>query len=417
MASSTDSLAVKSDRSSTSLSSSTGTIRDGTVWKAGRRYLDDADCPGVYPLPIDLTETHRQEMLTQLGQIVFGAPFLSTRLLEKPPRRVLDLGCDAGFWSMLCHQYFSGQLGKEERGGGGGETLEGGQQQHRISFVGIDVKPPPADADECYRALGMDWEYIQHDLSETPWPVADESFDVVMAKDLALALDGRAYANIVGEYTRVLKPGGILEIWEHDYILRNLTPKIQQQHHHHHHHHQGNNAMGAGRQLDRMGVYSADNSSLLLPTTNAYAVEYNQWITTGLAARQLPAVPCSFISAMLGAGLVEGTEKLGRMLSRRVAVPLVAGPVRWEQEQEQEGRAGPRVLSDEQKAVRQTALDTFVGMVEAFEPVLREASGKDQAGWDAWAAKAKRNWLQEGGFAFGEFLELAAWSMTKEESA
>lgn len=404
MASSTDSLAVKSDRSATSLSSST--IRDGTVWKAGRRYLDDAECPGVYPLPIDLAETHRQEMLTQLGQMVFGAPFLSTSLLENPPRRVLDLGCDAGFWSVLCHQYFSGQLGKGE--GGGQEGLEGGQQQHKMSFVGIDVKPPPADVDECYRALGMDWEYIQHDLGETPWPVADEYFDVVMAKDLALALDGRAYSNIVCEYTRVLKPGGILEIWEHDYILRNLTPKIQ-----------GQNIMAqpdaavVGGQLDRMGVYSADNSSLLRPATNAYAVEYNNWITTGLAARQLPAVPCSFISAMLGAGLVEGTEKLGRMVSRRIAVPL-AGLVSWEQGA---GDKAPRVLSDEQKAVRKTALDAFVGMVEAFEPVLREASGKDQAEWDAWSAKAKRNWLQEGGFAFGEFLELAAWSMMKEGSA
>lgn len=53
-------------------------------------------------------------------------------------------------------------------------------------------------------------------------------------------------------------------------------------------------------------------------------------------------------------------------------------------------------------------------MIEALEPVVRGASGKDQAEWDAWWAKAKKNWLQEGGFASGEFWELAAWSMTKE---
>lgn len=384
MASSSESLGVKSDRSINSAS----TTRDGTLTKGGRRYLDDAGNVGCYPLPIDLVETHRQEMFTQLGVMVFGAPLLSTTLLKSPPSRVLDLGCDTGYWSVLCHQYFS-------------EKAPG----HRISFVGIDIKPPPEGVDECYRALGMDWQYIQHDLSETPWPVEDESFDVVMAKDLALALNGRAYSNIVKEYIRALKPGGTLEIWEHDYILRNLRPSIQDV---------SVPDTPAGTSPSRMGVYSADNSSLLRPATNPYAVEYNHWITTGLAARELPAVPCSFISAMLGAHLVEGAEKLGNMVTRHIAVPL--GTINWERDSEVPGNEeNPRVLSEEQNAIRQTALQTFVGMVEAFEPILKSGSGKDQGEWDAWFAKAKKDWLQEEGFAFGEFLELAAWSLTKED--
>lgn len=395
MASSTDSLTARSQRSATS-SNATTITRDGTIWRAGRRYLDDAERAGVpgYPLPVDLAETHRQEMMTQLSQMVFGGPFLSTSLLENPPRRVLDLGCDAGFWSASCHQYYSTCSAQRRRG-----STAGGTGNRRISFVGIDIKPPPArDVDHGYRAMGMDWQYIQHDLGKTPWPVPDESFDVIMAKDLALALDGRAYSNIVCEYTRVLKPGGTLEIWEHDYILRTLTLELVQQ--------SACQVRGEHRQLaERMGVHPADNSSLLRPATNTYAVQYNQWVTTGLAARQLPAVPCSFVSGMLAAGLVEGTETLGRMVSRRVAVPLAAGSVRGE---------ARRVLNEDQKAVRQTALDAFVGMVEALEPVVRGASGKDQAEWDAWWAKAKKNWLQEGGFASGEFWEVAAWSMTKE---
>lgn len=383
MASSSESLGIQSNRSST---------RDGEFSEGGRRYLVDAGTVGSYPLPIDLAETHRQIMFTQLGLMVFGAPFLSPDLLENPPRRVLDLGCNTGFWSVLCHQYF------QERG-------------HRVSFVGIDIKAPP-DVDECYRALGMDWQYIQHDLSETPWPVADESFDVVMAKDLALALNGRAYSNVVLEYVRALKPGGTLEIWEHDFILRNLQPKIQ-------------DApvldTPAGARLGLMGVYPADNNSLLRPSTNRYAIEYNTWITAGLAARELPVAPCSFVTAMLGGHLVEGVEKLGGMLTRRIAVPL--GPVSWERERgdgcggggDGDGEDRPRVLSDEQRAIRQATLETFVGMVEAFEPILRDASGKDQGAWDTWATKAKKDWLQDGGFALGEFLELAAWSMKKEE--
>lgn len=368
MASSSESLGTRSDQSSP---------RDGTRWKEGRRYLNDAGDVGGYPLPVDLAETHRQTMLAQLRMTVFGAPFLSTDLLANPPRRVLDLGCDTGFWSVLCHQYFQ-------------------QRGHRISFVGIDIKPPP-DVDESYRALGMDWQYIQHDLGETPWPIADESFDVIMAKDLALALNGRRYSGTVKEYIRVLQPGGTLEIWEHDYILRTLLPQIQGSH----------QKDAPAAQHDLLGVYSADNSSLLHAATNSYAIQYNTWITTGLAARELPAVPCSFISAMLGAHLVEGAEHLGRMVSKHVAVPLA--PVSWERNGDQ-----PRVLSDEQKAIRQTALETFIGMVEAFEPILKDASGKNQKAWDVWSSRAKKNWLQDEGFSLGEFLELAAWSLGKQ---
>lgn len=373
MASSSESLGAQSDRT-------TSSTCDGTFVTGGRRYLADAGKVGVYPLPVDLAETHRQTIFTQLSQMVFGAPFLSTDLIEHPPRRVLDLGCDTGFWSVLCHQYYA------ERA-----------PAHRISFVGIDIKPPPPDVDECYRAMGMDWQNIQHDLGDTPWPFPDNSFDAIMAKDLALALNGRKYSTILQEYMRVLKPGGTLEFWEHDYILRNLRPKIQDV--------LPDPATRA--QYDLMGVYSADNSSLLRLATNPYAIEYNNWITKSLAARELPAVPCSFISSMLTAHPGEGIESFSRMINRHIAMPL--GPINWERDGD-----GPRILTAEQKAVRQTALETFVGMVEAFEPMLKTASGKDQGEWDAWINKAKKDWLQDDGFAFGEFLEIAAWSVKKE---
>lgn len=113
-----------------------------TIVKAGRNYL-----PNLYPLPVDLAETHRQTLLTLLTLEIFKTPILSTNLLENPPLRVLEIGCDTGFWSVKCHQYF------KERG-------------HRVSFVGIDIKPSELVDSRAYRKMGMDWKYFQHDVSE-----------------------------------------------------------------------------------------------------------------------------------------------------------------------------------------------------------------------------------------------------------
>lgn len=350
--------------------------RDGTITNGGRRYLSDPSCSRPYPLPIDLVETHRQIMFTHLTSVIFEAPFLSKDILENPPLRVLDLGCDTGFWSFTCHQYFH-------------------SQGHRISFVGLDIKPPP-EVHDSYQKLGMDWHYIQHDLNQVPWPIPDGSFDVIMAKNIALALNGREYGKTLGEYARVLKVGGTVEIWEHDSIVRNLRPRILD--------------TQIDPDLSNLGVYPAGDSSLLCTALNPYVTDYNSWVTAGLATRELPAVPCSFIDAMSSGHLVEGADAFDVAFVKRVAIPLDS--MNWELLQDHT----PRPLSKEQKAIRQTALDIFIGMVEALDPLLRAASGKSQGAWETWVTMARKNWLQDGGFCFGEFLEFGAWSLKKVEA-
>lgn len=339
-------------------------------------YWSGSDSSVPYPLPIDLAETHRQTMLAQLTSIIYDYPILCQDLLKKPPLRVLELGCDTGWWSATCHQFF------KARG-------------HQLQFVGMDMKPSQG-MDNCFSQLGMDWEYVQHDINDFPWPVSDGEFDLVMAKNVVLALHPRKYPRIVKEYARVLKTGGILEIWEHDATVRVVKPQAQK-------------AKETRSDLDILGLYPVMNNSTFCPATNKYAVQYNAWLTAGLSELELPVMPCSAIEGLFEGHLVDGSEYFNLIDTKRIAIPLGVKGVIWEQ-----GEDRGRMLSTDQMAIRRTALDNFTAMVEAFEPIIKAQSGKNQTDWDIWLSKAKKDWLEGSGFASGECLELGAWSLRKK---
>ncbi|KAF3763931.1 S-adenosyl-L-methionine-dependent methyltransferase [Cryphonectria parasitica EP155] len=362
--------------------------------KAGRIYLDTTGAVVAYPFPIDLAETHREIMLSQLNTTIFGSLILTEDLIlgedNPPPRRVLEVCCDTGWWSAALHQ----QLQERDR--------------PATEFVGLDIKPPPPDAETCYEGMGMTWEYVQHDVNDTPWPLPDNSFDLVMIRNVALALDSSKYSQLVQEYVRVLRPGGTLELWEHDYNIRSMRPSIQQRQ-------QQQNHAGGGDQskLDKLGLYPISESRDFGPASNACVAEYNAWIKTALADLHLPTMPCSYIETMFSGHLVEGSEDLDMMRVERVAVPFggAEGGVSWEQQQ---NMGGPRILTAEQEVVRRTALEGFVGMVEAFEPLLRAGGELSQVAWEDWIGKARKDWLQDGGFGLGECLEFGVWSLRKK---
>lgn len=365
--SSTDTPTTTTTSTSTSSSRSLPGRHGSTVSKAGRTHLDSTGLSAAYPLPVDLLETNRQIMFAKLTTTIYDTLILDRDLLQdRPPLRVLELGCDTGWWSAAAHQHFHGR----------GHTAE---------FVGMDLKAPLPGAETYYSALGMRWSYIQHDLNNTPWPVADASFDLVMARNITLALDGSGYSAIVQEYVRVLKPGGTLELWEHDTTIRALKKQ--------------------DAAPDARGVYPGLDNAHFGPARNRFVAQYNAWLTAGLADVRLPTVPCSYIEAMFGGHLVESSDELDMVCTRRVAVPLGASEEEEEEEEEPDG---------EHEVIRRTALENFVRMVEAFEPLLRAASGLSQKSWDDWLNEARKDWWLGGGFASGECLELGAWSLRRK---
>ncbi|KFA53502.1 hypothetical protein S40293_06543 [Stachybotrys chartarum IBT 40293] len=368
------------------------------VQRNGRTYFNDPTLS--YPLPIDLTELHRQCLRTLLLIQVFGAPVCSPALIKKPPQRVLEVGCGSGFWSMMCHRYFKG------RGHSG------------ISFTGIDIAPlAPGSAnmpsDGVKPDRDMKWTFVQHDLRQRPWPLPSEEYDLVMVKDMSLATPNMQYQAFVDEYLRLLRPGGTLEIWESDQTIRMLRPHVPGS--------SSNDDSEEQEVASSLGAYVMTPNTSLSAPLNTFLVEYNHWLSRALESRELSAVPCTIIGPML----LQESEELTEVRSRRLAIPL--SEVRWEREGvggvvtkdgksyvEMKGKAPhqkveKKSLTSGQAALRKTALLTVVQQAQALEPILREVSGKSIDEWDVWVGKMMGDLMSESGTSWGECLEVGAW--------
>ncbi len=365
----------------------------------GRRYLRDTNL--TYPLPCDLAEIHRQTLRTMLLCQVFGGPVCSPAFVQKPPKRVLEVGCGTGFWSVMCHRHFA------QRG------------FSSIQFTGIDIAPlaPRMDSDD------MKWRFVQHDLRRVPLPFRADEFNLVMIKDMSMVTPTTGLQQeLMDEYIRILKPGGTLEIWDGDHSLRMLLP----------------HAPPAAKDDDEsedeeqvhtnaMATYLLTSSTPLGAPQNQYLIDYNTWVSKALEARQLTPMPCTTIRPML----LQEAELLVEIDSRRLAIPL--GEVRWEREgvggTVTQGTNGNvisskgkvkefdrRTLTAGQAALRRTALMTVIGLIESLEPLLREASGKGQDEWDRWQGNMMADLLKHGGTSWGECLEVGAWWARKKKA-
>lgn len=371
----------------------------------GRRYLRDPTLP--YPLPCDLPEIHRQTLRTMLLVQVFGGPVCSPALAAKPPKRVLEVGCGTGFWSVMCHHHFS------KRG------------NSSISFTGLDIAPYPAasemDAD-------MDWRFVQHDLRKTPLPFRDEEFNLIMIKDTSLIapISGSVQQQeLMDEYLRILKPGGTIEFWDGDYAIRMLLPNALQSTKDSGDSNNDYNDSNEDR-VQEMGIYTLTPQRPLAPPQNKFLTDYNTWVSKAFEARKLTPLPCTLIRPQL----VQEPE-LTDINDWRLAIPL--GDVRWEKEgiggaitsssnagfgakgkTKESTQQHRKNLTSVQAALRSTALLTVVQLIESLEPLLREASGKGQDEWDRWYANMMNDLMKQNGTSWGECLEVGAWWAQKK---
>lgn len=433
----------------------------------GRTYLSDPTL--AYPLPVDLHELHRQSLRTLLLFQLFGGPVCSPAVSQRPPTRVLDLCCGYGFWSMMCHSYFSRKgysnihftgLDLAPLGGIAGVPNPGNLPQPAVrdrgtpsAATGHWAEQPPDK--------NMQWSFVQHDLRSLPLPFADEEFDLVMAKDLSLVVRTSEFQNLIDEYMRILKPGGVIEVWDCDHPIRMLRPHVpetpttanpgkslEEQLHansdaysHHpptssHSHKKGDHEKE--KEIAELGAYVMGNNTPLSGPQNNYLIEYNGWILKYLESRQLLNFPC----ANIGPHLIQ-EPLLSNHGSKRLAIPLAE--VRWEREgvggvvtkdgksyintgkaigrapaKIREDNNDPdkkgRVLGAAQLALRQTALQTVLGFIEGLEPALREVSGKKQDEWDAWLGKLIKELVEKDGANCGECLEVGAWWARKVQN-
>lgn len=361
------------------------------VLRQGRRFLRDPTSP--YPLPVDLIELHRQTLRSLMFMRIYGAPFCSPCFEETPPKKVLEVACGSALWSSICHDYFR-------------------KQGHsNISFTGFDIAPLAPD----HKLPGLDWRFLQHDLRNRPWPFSDGEFDFIFVKDAGLCVpEGSFEDDPLDEPMRLLKPGGVLEVWESDHLFRTLLPHP---------------AIPAGtpeeivEQAELSGTYIISPGTAFATPQNKYLLDYNAWAQKAFEKRHLTLVPC----ALTGWAFSSDPDAIGEIGSRRIAIPF--GDVRWEQEPaggvsvqakghirgKSVATAGkqpstePRVLTPDQAALRHTALMTTIHFIEGLEHILKAESGKRQDEWDRWWAGMTHDLLEQNGTFNGDCLELGAW--------
>ncbi|KAI1215156.1 uncharacterized protein F4807DRAFT_23447 [Annulohypoxylon truncatum] len=404
---------VAPSNSSISTKPSSTVVTKPFIIRNNRTYINEPTL--LYPLPVDLAELHRQSLRTLMLFQLFGGPTTAPEFSNKPPTSVLEVGCGAAFWSMMCHRYFA-------------------QHGHSsISFTGMDIVPLVGSGlDQNWKPdKDMKWRFVQHDMRRTPWPIPDNEFDLIMVKDMTMCLSTfmRDPQILFEEYLRMLKPGGVLEFWESDHSVRMLRPHVLKAPVVSKASSDSDSSSEEEDETERLGAYIMTNNTPLSAPLNPYLVEYNGWVTKGLDALGVSAVPCTLI----GPYLLQEAESLMELRSKRLAVPL--SEIRWEREgvggvvtkdgksyidsmkrkgKGTDAKGGGKGLTASQAALRRTALETVVGLILALEPVLREVSGKSQDEWDGWSGKMMNDLLREGGTSWGECLEVGAWSARKK---
>lgn len=358
-------------------SSSLGSLTDYNTYPLAR-YGDRTffrDPENTYPLPCDLSEIHRQSLRTMMLLRVFGGPFCNPHLANHPPKRVLEIACGSGLWSGLCHEYFV------RRG------------QPNVSFVGLDMVSLAPDL----RKQGMNWQFKRHDLRKPRLPFPDDYFDFVFIKDAGMCSSSPAQqASGLSEPLRVLRSGGILEVWDSDWVFRSLLPNPAP----------ARQTSTKDQEIaESTATYTFSSATPFTRAQNKFLVDYNSWVEKSFDRRKLTALPC----ATIGLSFNSEVDLLENVDSRRIAIPL--GDLRWEREgtgKDSKGRAR-KSLTPEQASLRRTALITVIQMIEGLEPLLMEASGKGRDEWDRWWAAMTADLFQKGSLASGECLEVSAW--------
>jgi len=280
-----------------------------------------------------------------------------------------------------------------------------------VSFTGLDVAPLATDLNK----QGVNWTFVQHDLRRVPFPFDDEQFDLVMVKDLSLVIPMSVAAQrLIDDSIRILSPGGTLEIWESDHLIRSLLPHppISTSQHVDHEH------------AIETGTFLISPATPFAPAQNRFIVQANAWIQEALDRRKYLPAPCTTIADTLH----QQVDDLDTIGSRRIAMPL--SELRWESDGSKNSRyasekgdhwqfkgkqrASEGALNAEQASLRQTALVTVVQMIESLEPLLKEVNGKNAEEWAGWWAAMMRELLSPSKNALnGECLEIGAWWATK----
>ncbi|EPS43849.1 hypothetical protein H072_2064 [Dactylellina haptotyla CBS 200.50] len=386
-------------------------------YKRNRRYAGDESVP--YPLPCDQQEVNRQNLVHHIFHEVFGTIHAAEfPKVEDIPAKVLDVGCGSGLWIASMADEFAAR-GRMD-----------------VHFTGMDI------VRNCPDMTGVNFRFVKHNMLNLPLPFAAGEFDYIMVREMTLTYpQDRNSEALLDEYLRILKVGGTLELQCSDHTIRCLSPS-------------------SIPPSSRSGAYPMTASTRFnLKSENSYIQDYNRYISYFLSTKQLHPAPCTSVQSTL---LMEAT-RLGNIKNRRYALPLdnphwegkpmstITGslenrsltsltPLAEPRRSTESSKSAPQIpttatvttmdadtrridsepkdrknstmemfVSNDAKALRILARQTFTSLVRNLEPVLRQSNKIPQEDWDWWFRDLMINFHQNRGLNGGECIELGAW--------
>ncbi|KIJ66297.1 hypothetical protein HYDPIDRAFT_86952 [Hydnomerulius pinastri MD-312] len=166
--------------------------------KHGHRHHSFDPEKAPYPLSYDRQVLELESMdhsfVMHVKKSVSVVPFT-----DGPPTRSLDLGCGGGTW-----------------------ILEAAKEWPECEFVGfdlVDVQVPLAILDQ---EIANRVTWVHGNFLTTKLPFDDDEFDHVHMHSLGRGIPENKWGVLFEEVNRVLSPGGVVEVLEHDIIFPTL---------------------------------------------------------------------------------------------------------------------------------------------------------------------------------------------------
>ncbi|KAJ3038434.1 hypothetical protein HDV00_000622 [Rhizophlyctis rosea] len=151
--------------------------------------IDDVKTERVYVLPNDDEEMDRLHVQHYMVRLMFGDTYFSAPvrgMLEEGGKKVLDLGCGSGIWCFEIATEFP-----------------------QCHVTGLDISPVQPGT-----VKPRNVTFMESDLTNLPLPFEDASFDYIHMRFLIFGLRTEFWPVLIAELTRIVKPGGYIELME-----------------------------------------------------------------------------------------------------------------------------------------------------------------------------------------------------------
>lgn len=169
------------------------------TWLGGRRFLTQTP----YILPKDTEEGNRLDVQHYLFKLAAGGLYRAP-LHTIQPRNMLDVACGTGAW---------------------GREMALAFPQARVIGVDLDASLP----ERAIEILGPGGQFPQNFRFQVadalqPFPFDEGAFDFVHARLISPFVPIVRWPDVVSEMARVLRPGGIIEVVDHQTAPQTPSP-------------------------------------------------------------------------------------------------------------------------------------------------------------------------------------------------